>query len=62
MMAIQFAGFDQNKKIIDKAIDSGVFTDWFLFASDSLRICPPLNITENEIIAATEKLLAAFQH
>lgn len=60
MMAIQFSDFEQNNRIIDRAIESGVFTDWFLFASDSLRICPPLNITEKEIIAATEKLMVAF--
>jgi 4-aminobutyrate aminotransferase-like enzyme len=28
---------------------NGVFTDWFLFASNCLRIAPPLIISEEEI-------------
>lgn len=49
MMAVFFENFDECKKIIDKLIEEGVFTDWFLFASEALRIVPPLNITEEEI-------------
>lgn len=49
MIAVEFDGFDQNKQIIDACIEHGVFTDWFLFASQSLRIAPPLTITEEEI-------------
>lgn len=49
MMAVEFENFDINKKIIDACIEQGVFTDWFLFASNALRIVPPLNITDEEI-------------
>lgn len=49
MMAVFFENFDECKKIIDKLIEEGVFTDWFLFATEALRIVPPLNITEEEI-------------
>lgn len=49
MMAIEFDSFEMNKKIIDALIEKGVFTDWFLFASNSLRIAPPLNISNKEI-------------
>ncbi len=49
MIAVEFESFDQNKQVIDACIDYGVFTDWFLFASQSLRIAPPLTITEEEI-------------
>ncbi len=52
MMAVEFENFETNKKIIDACIQQGVFTDWFLFASNALRIVPPLNITDEEIIAA----------
>lgn len=48
-MALQFENFEINKKIIDHCIEKGVFTDWFLFASDCLRISPPLNITTAEL-------------
>jgi acetylornithine/succinyldiaminopimelate/putrescine aminotransferase len=49
MIAVEFDGFDTNKKIIDACIEKGVFTDWFLFASHALRIAPPLNISEQDI-------------
>ena len=49
MIAIEFENFEQNKKVIDGLIKKGVFTDWFLFASQCLRIVPPLTISEEEI-------------
>lgn len=55
MIAVEFENFDLNKKVIDALIDQGVFTDWFLFASNCLRIVPPLTISNDEIIAACEK-------
>jgi acetylornithine/succinyldiaminopimelate/putrescine aminotransferase len=56
MLAIQFESFELNKKIIDHLITNGIFTDWFLFAADSLRIVPPLNISEEDIHAACKKI------
>lgn len=49
MFALEFEDFDQNKKVIDRLIEKGVFTDWFLFAPESLRMVPPLIITDDEI-------------
>lgn len=49
LMAIEFESYELNKKIIDQCILNGVFTDWFLFASNCLRIAPPLIISEEEI-------------
>jgi acetylornithine/N-succinyldiaminopimelate aminotransferase len=57
MMAVYFDDFDTNKKIIDTLIENGVFTDWFLFCSEAMRICPPLNITYNEIEKACEIII-----
>lgn len=51
-IALEFDSFETNKKIIDYCITKGVFTDWFLFASNCLRIGPPLIITVQEIIQA----------
>jgi acetylornithine/N-succinyldiaminopimelate aminotransferase len=48
-MAIEFDDFTMCKKIIDHCIRKGVITDWFLFASNCLRISPPLVITEQQI-------------
>jgi acetylornithine/N-succinyldiaminopimelate aminotransferase len=49
MMAVEFDSFKTNKKIIDTLIEQGVFTDWFLFCAHAFRVCPPLNISEEEI-------------
>ncbi len=56
MLAVEFESFEINKKVIDALIDKGVFTDWFLFAANCLRIVPPLVITNDEIISACHHL------
>ena len=50
MLALEFDNFDQNKKVIDGLLKEGIFSDWFLFASECLRIVPPLIISEEEIV------------
>ena len=57
MMAVEFDNFETNKKIIDRLIEEGVFTDWFLFCAHAFRICPPLNITDGEIRHACSIIL-----
>jgi acetylornithine/N-succinyldiaminopimelate aminotransferase len=58
MIAVEFENFEWNKKVIDALIDDGVFTDWFLFAANCLRIVPALAITEEEIKTACNKLIS----
>ena len=58
LMAIDFGTWDLNKKIIDRCIAKGVFTDWFLFASHCMRLAPPLIITVEEIRKACSIILA----
>nr|WP_211321241.1 aspartate aminotransferase family protein [Arcicella aurantiaca] len=60
MMAVEFEDFDTLKSIIDRAILNGVITDWFLFCDNSMRIAPPLVITEEEIRLACETILEAI--
>ena len=57
MIAVEFSDFETNKKIIDALIEQGIFTDWFLFASNSLRIVPPLNIPDADISIACKKIV-----
>lgn len=57
MMAVEFDSFETNKKIIDTLIEHGVFTDWFLFCAHAFRICPPLNISEQEIREACKTII-----
>ncbi len=58
-LAVEFDSFEANKKIIDHCIANGVLTDWFLFASNCLRISPPLIISEEQIKKSCAVLLNA---
>lgn len=60
MLAIELDNFDLNKKIIDRCIENGVITDWFLHCSNSMRLAPPLIITPKEIKKACEVILEAI--
>jgi acetylornithine/N-succinyldiaminopimelate aminotransferase len=57
MIAVEFDSFEMNKKIIDQLIVEGVFTDWFLFAGNCLRIAPPLTINKEEIEMACATII-----
>lgn len=59
-MAIEFDSFETNKKIIDTSLKNGLMTDWFLFSSNSLRISPPLIISEDEITKSSKLLMEAI--
>ncbi len=61
MLAVEFDTFEQNKKIIDRCLEMGVLTDWFLFADNCLRIAPPLIIKNDEIEAACQIILNAIE-
>lgn len=49
MLAAEMESFEVLKQTIDKCIEKGVVTDWFLFCDNSMRIAPPLTITEEQI-------------
>lgn len=61
MMAVEFESFEVLKPIIDKGINLGVITDWFLFCDNSMRIAPPLIISEKQIRKACELILQAIE-
>lgn len=60
MMALEFASFAVLKPIIDRAIELGVVTDWFLYCDRAMRIAPPLVIREEEIREACDLILQAI--
>jgi len=60
MMAVEFSSFETLKKIIDRAQELGVLTDWFLHCDTSMRIAPPLIIEETDIEQACNILLEAI--
>lgn len=57
LIAVEFDCYETNKTIIDKCLTKGILTDWFLFNDKSLRIAPPLIITEEEIKLACTVIL-----
>ena len=61
MMAVQFDSFARVQKIIQKSMELGLITDWFLFCDDAIRIAPPLIITEAQIREACGILLEAIE-
>jgi len=61
IMAIEFAGFEQNKRIIDECLRQGVIVDWFLFAPHCMRLAPPLTISEEEIEKACTVILQSIE-
>ncbi len=60
-LAVEFESFAACKKVIDHCIANGVITDWFLFADNSLRISPPLTISNKEIETSCHVILAAIE-
>nr|WP_092100279.1 aspartate aminotransferase family protein [Pontibacter chinhatensis] len=60
MMAAEFESFEVLKAVIDQAIQNGVLTDWFLFCDNSMRIAPPLVISEDEIREACSLILRSI--
>lgn len=62
MLAIELENFDLNKKIIDRCIEHGVITDWFLHCSNSMRIAPPLIITHEQINHACAVIIEAIEY
>jgi len=62
MLAIELESFDLNKKIIDRCIEHGVITDWFLHCSNSMRIAPPLIISSDEIEKACHVIVEAIDY
>ena len=61
MIALQLDNYNHVKKVIDRCIERGVIIDWFLFNDSSIRIAPPLTISEKQIREACEIITAAFE-
>jgi acetylornithine/N-succinyldiaminopimelate aminotransferase len=58
LLALEFDRFETNKRIIDRLLDHGFLTDWFLFAPHCLRLAPPLIISEEQIRESCAAILS----
>jgi len=52
LLALEFENSDICSRIIGRCIENGVIVDNFMFAGSCIRIAPPLNISNQEIIAS----------
>ena len=59
--AVELESFDVVKAIAKICIKNGLITDWFLFADSSLRIAPPLIITEAELKLVCEIIIQSLE-
>jgi acetylornithine/N-succinyldiaminopimelate aminotransferase len=57
MLSLDFEDTDLNFKIIEHCVKNGLIVDWFLFNSHSMRIAPPLIITDDEIREACQIII-----
>lgn len=56
-LAVDLGDAAKVRAVIQHCIDKGIITDWFLFNDRSLRIAPPLTISEAEIRLACSVIL-----
>ncbi len=59
-MAIELKDSSKIDKIVERCIENGIITYWFLYNHDSLSIVPPLTITNEEIKEACTRLIKAL--
>ena len=57
LAAIDFNDETTNMQTINKCIEAGIITDWFLFNTQSMRLAPPLIISDEELIKACDIIL-----
>ncbi len=59
-IAVEFENSTIVKNIMDTAKDNGILIDSFLYNNKSIRIAPPLIISEEEILEACDRLNRTF--
>ena len=61
LLALDLGSNEIALPIMNRCMELGLITDWFLFADHCLRIAPPLTITEEEINQACDIFLQAIR-
>ena len=57
MLAVELDTYKNNLSVILGCLKDGLISDWFLFASNRIRISPPLTITPEEIYIACKIII-----
>jgi acetylornithine/N-succinyldiaminopimelate aminotransferase len=61
MFALDMESFERVEKVVQKCLEYGLISFWFLSHPYSFRLSPPLTITKKEIIAAGEIIQKAIR-
>ncbi len=61
MFAIDMESFDRVKLVVDRCLELGLISFWFLSHPYSFRLSPPLSITKEEITEAGKIILQAIE-
>lgn len=60
MFAFDMESFERVEKVVQKCLEKGLISFWFLSHPYSFRLSPPLTISEQEIIEAAQIILSAI--
>jgi len=61
LLAVELGDPQKMHKVIEKAKEYGIITDWFLFCETAIRISPALNITAEEIMKACKLFIKSVE-
>jgi acetylornithine/succinyldiaminopimelate/putrescine aminotransferase len=61
MFAFDMASADRVSRVVEKCMEKGLISFWFLSHPYSFRLSPPLNIRESEILKAANIILEAIE-
>lgn len=61
LLAVELGSPELMHKVIIKAVENGIITDWFIFCETAIRISPALTITGDEIKKACGLLLLSIE-
>ncbi len=60
MMAVELESSARMFQVVERCLELGIITDWFLFDEKSFRIAPPLIISKTEIRKVCKQILQAL--
>jgi acetylornithine/N-succinyldiaminopimelate aminotransferase len=60
LIAVELSSPEKVMEVLQQCLVNGLFSDWFLFAPNCIRIAPPLTITEDEVREACRLLLSCL--
>jgi 4-aminobutyrate aminotransferase-like enzyme len=61
MFAFDMESTERVAKVVEKCLEKGLITFWFLSHPYSFRLSPPLNISEEEILLAGNLIKEAIE-